>query len=103
MTRDLVTLLWIIVAAVTVWGLTLAHASATIRRIEADRHREVQYWKKEAARARARAAQVSQDAAAWEAGRKRGRDDVIQVMPMIIAARDERPDPGLDEEETLAG
>jgi hypothetical protein len=79
---------WIIVAAVTAWGLTLAHATSAISALDASRRREIQYWKDETARARAHAAQVSQDAAAWAAGNKRGRDDVISIVPLIMAAHD---------------
>jgi hypothetical protein len=78
---------WIIVAAVTAWGLTLAHATSAISRLDASRRREIQYWKDETARARAHAAQVTQDAAAWAAGNKQGRDEVIQIMPLIMGAR----------------
>jgi hypothetical protein len=79
---------WIIVAAVTAWGLTLAHATSAIGRLDASRRREIQYWKDKTARARAHAAQVSQDAAAWAAGNKQGRDEVISMMPLIMAAKD---------------
>jgi hypothetical protein len=89
---------WIIVAAVTAWGLTLAHATSAIKALDASRHREIEYWKDETARARAHAAQVSQDAAAWAAGNKRGRDDVISIVPLIMAARDPRDgEPGTAE------
>lgn len=79
---------WVIVAAVGAWGLTLAHATSAISRLDASRRREIQYWKDEAARARAHAAQVTQDAAAWAAGNRQGRDEVISIVPLIMAAKE---------------
>jgi hypothetical protein len=90
---------WIIVAAVAAWGLTLAHATSAIGRLDASRRREIQYWKDECARARAHAAQVTQDAAAWAAGNRQGRDEVISIVPLIMAAKEspaERANGGQD-------
>jgi hypothetical protein len=86
---------WIIMAAVSAWGFTLAHASAQHSRLRADMarlceemHKEIRHWQEEAARARSHAAQVTRDAATWAAGLKQGRDDVITVMPLLIAAHE---------------
>jgi hypothetical protein len=90
---------WIIVAAVAAWGLTLAHATSAISRLDASRRREIKYWKDECARARAHAAQVTQDAAAWAAGNRQGRDEVISIVPLIMAAKEspaERANGGQD-------
>jgi hypothetical protein len=85
----------IIMAAVTAWGFTLARASAHHSRLRAEMtrnqeemHKEIQHWQEEAARARSHAAQIARDAASWAAGCRQGRDDVIAVMPMLIAAHD---------------
>ncbi len=85
----------IIMAAVTAWGFTLARASAQHSRLRAEMtrnqeemHKEIQHWQEEAARARSHAAQIARDAASWAAGCRQGRDDVIAVMPMLIAAHD---------------
>lgn len=85
------TLGWAIIAAVAAWGFTLRRAAQHIGRLEATNRTEVAYWKNETARARAHAAQVTQDKAAWAAGCQQGRDDVISVVPLIIAARDQPP------------
>ena len=50
-------------------------------------------------RARAHAAQVTQDAAAWAAGNRQGRDEVISIVPLIMAAKEspaERANGGQD-------
>ncbi len=88
----LVTIAWAMVAAVAVWGITLRRASATIARLESEWRRELRHWQDDAARARAHAAQLAQDAAAWAAGCKQGRDDVIAVVPLIVAAQERRPE-----------
>jgi len=85
----------IIMAAVSAWGFTLARASAQHSRLRAEMgrlqeelHKEIRHWQEEAARARSHASQVARDAATWAAGCKQGRDDVIAVMPMLVAAHD---------------
>ena len=86
---------WIIVTAVASWAFTMARASAhysrlrdELARVEAEAHREIQRWQDEAARARTHAAQVARDAANWAAGCKQGRDDVMTVFPLLIAAQE---------------
>lgn len=79
------------IAAVTAWGLTRAHAAATISRVREQMRHEVLYWQEESARAKTRAAQLAKDIATWTAGCKQGRDDLVTVLPLIIAAL-ERPD-----------
>jgi hypothetical protein len=85
----------IIMAAVSAWGFTLARASAHHSRLRAEwaraheeMRKEIRHWQDEAARARSHAAQIARDTATWAAGCKQGRDDVIAVMPMLIAAQD---------------
>jgi hypothetical protein len=82
---------WAIIAAVAAWGFTLRRAAQHIDRLEAAHRTEVAHWKNETARARAHAAQVTQDKAVWAAGCQQGRDDVISVVPLLIAAQ--QPDP----------
>jgi hypothetical protein len=85
----------IIMAAVSAWGFTLARAAmqhsrlrAEMGRLHEELHKEIRHWQEEAARAKTHAAQVTRDAATWAAGCKQGRDDVIAVMPMLVAAHD---------------
>ena len=84
-----------IMAAVIAWGCTMVFISAQnsrlrdeIARIEQMARREIQHWKDEAARARTHAAQLARDSETWAAGAKQGRDDVITVVPLLIAAQD---------------
>ncbi|HTS95587.1 MAG TPA: hypothetical protein VMI33_03125 [Streptosporangiaceae bacterium] len=84
-----------IMAAVVAWGFTKAHASARHSRFRADVARrerellrEIQHCRDEADRARSHAAQVSRDAETWVAGCRQGREDVISVMPLLMAAHE---------------
>jgi hypothetical protein len=52
--------------------------------------REIAYWQDETARARVQAAQVARDSATWADAWKKGRDDVIAVLPLITLAHDGR-------------
>ena len=84
--NTLMTIAWATIAAVAAWGMTLAHANAAIGRLQAERRKEIKHWQTEAARARAHAAQLAQAAAAWTAGCKQGREDVMTIMPLLVAA-----------------
>jgi hypothetical protein len=86
----LITIAWATIAAVTAWGLTWARAAAAISRLREQMRQEVRHWQDESARAKARAAQLAKDIATWTAGCKQGRDDLVTVLPLIIAAL-ERP------------
>lgn len=75
------------------WGCTLAYASAqqsglreeAARTLETMR-RKIRHWQDEAARARTHAAQLERDAETWAAGCRQGRDDVITIVPLLVAA-----------------
>lgn len=89
----LTTIAWATLAAVVAWGLTLAHATAAIARLKSELRKEVRHWQAEAARARAHAALLAQDAATWAAGCKQGREDVIAIMPLLVAAHQQLMEP----------
>ena len=88
----LTTIAWAVFAAVIAWGVTMWRASATIARLESRWRMELRRSQGDVARARAHAAQLAQDAAAWAAGCRQGRDDVIAVVPLIAAAQERRPE-----------
>ena len=91
--NTLMTIAWATIAAVAAWGMTLAHANAAIGRLQAERRKEIKLWQAEVARARAHAAQLAQDAAAWAAGCKQGREDVMTIMPLLVAAHQRLTEP----------
>jgi len=79
---------WSIIAAMATWAITMARCSALISRLERDRREEIASWQAETSRARATAAQIARDAATRADAWRKGRDDVIAIMPLIACARD---------------
>ena len=99
--NDLTIAALMIMAGVTSWGFTMARASAhhsrlraEMVRIEREARREIQHWRDEAARARSHAAQLARDSATWAAGCKQGREDVITVVPLLMAAQEQGKEVG---------
>jgi hypothetical protein len=90
------------VGASITWRAARARARAELRqelaRTRADMRREVAHWQETAARATAEAARVAREAEAYRAGCKHGREDVISIMPLLVAAQqspaDEAPASG---------
>jgi hypothetical protein len=82
------------VGATVSWRATRSRARREARReltrARADMRREVNHWQEAAARANAEAARVAREADAYKAGHKSGREDVISIMPAIVAAQ-QRP------------
>ena len=76
---------WSFVAAVTGWGITLYWARLALAQSLAAMQEEVRYWRAEAARARAIAAQLKQEIATWSRGCQQGREDVMAIMPLLVA------------------
>lgn len=83
----LTTICWCAIAATVAWGLTLRRATATIAQIRASTQRETRLWQDEAARARTRAAQLERERAMWSDGCRQGREDVVSIMPALLAAQ----------------
>ncbi len=73
------------------WRAARARARAQMRRelthLRADMRREVRHWQEAAARATAEAARIAREAEAFQAGCKHGREDVISIMPLLVAAQ----------------
>jgi hypothetical protein len=83
-------IIWAVIAAVLAWGVTTIRASAAISRMQTQMRKEITYWQDETMRARVQAAQIAQDAATWADAWKKGRDDAIAVIPLIVRAHDSR-------------
>jgi len=81
------------IGAAVGWWRGLARSGDAIARSRAAMAHEIRHWQEAAARATAEAARVAQEARAWTAGCQQGRDDVISVVPLLLAAQD-RPRPG---------
>lgn len=78
---------WSMVAAALAWGLTLSWATIAMARCRAGMQDEIDHWQAEAIRARRMVAQLKQDAVVWSRGRQDGREDIIAMMPLLVAAQ----------------
>ncbi|HUL28197.1 MAG TPA: hypothetical protein VLW44_20740 [Streptosporangiaceae bacterium] len=78
------------IGAAVGWWRGLARADAAIARARAAMAHETRHWQDAAARATAEAARVAREAQTWAAGCRQGRDDVISIVPLLMAAH-ERP------------
>jgi hypothetical protein len=65
--------------AVAAWGLARRYAAGEMGRLRARLQARIDYWQDEAERARANAARVGEQAAAWAAGCQQGREDVMSL------------------------
>lgn len=83
---DLYCIVWAVITAVTVWGIATTRTSAAVARLRADMRKEIAYLEDETSRARTAADQITRDTATWADAWKKGRDDVLAVIPMIISA-----------------
>ncbi len=81
-------LLWALIATVTTWGIVTIRASSENARLKWTMRKEIAHWQAETFRARAYAAQIASDAAARAEGWKRGRDDIIGIIPLIASPHD---------------
>jgi Cys-tRNA synthase (O-phospho-L-seryl-tRNA:Cys-tRNA synthase) len=80
---------WSVTAAAIAWGLTLSWAKAAMVMSRDAMQEEVDKWKAEALRARQMVAQLKTEAAMWARGRQDGREDLIAMMPLLLAAQND--------------
>ena len=79
------------ISASVAWVAARSWARVKMRselgRARAHMRREVRHWQEAAARATAEAARVASEAEAFKDGCKHGREDVISIMPLLVAAQ----------------
>jgi hypothetical protein len=80
-------LVWFLAGAIAGWGLTSLRAATTVSHAREQMRREIRHWQSETERYKAVADRHAQDKAAWTAGCRQGRDDVITIMPLLLAAQ----------------
>jgi predicted nucleic acid-binding Zn-ribbon protein len=76
------------IAAVVTWTIAKSKASASLAREYAAMQKEIRYSQDEAAEARMRVAQIEQEMAAWSKGCRQGKEDLIAIMPLLLAAQE---------------
>jgi hypothetical protein len=79
---------WSFVAAVSAWGITLFWAKSAQAYARAALEDQIRYWHAETVKARELAAQLKQEVAAWSKGCQQGRQDVMAIMPLLVAEQD---------------
>ena len=80
-------LVWSLAGATAGWGLTSLRAAGTMSRARQQMRREIRHWQSETERYKAVADRHAQDKAVWAAGCRQGRDDVITIVPLLLAAQ----------------
>jgi len=75
------------------WWLATRRASLWLKRERAGMRRQVLQWQESAERARAEVGRLAREKESWAAGCKQGREDVISIMPLLIAAQQWPGDP----------
>jgi hypothetical protein len=77
-----------IVAAFVGWAVAKAQISGALHREHAAMQAEIRRCQDAAAVARVKAAQLEQELATWYRGCQQGKEDVIAIMPLLIAAHE---------------
>jgi hypothetical protein len=83
----LLAVVWFLAGAVAGWGVSTLRAALTMSRAREQMRREIRCWQAETERFKAVADRLAQDKASWTAGVRQGRDDVITIVPLLIAAQ----------------
>jgi uncharacterized small protein (DUF1192 family) len=95
---DIVTgLAGLVIGAVAAWQLARRVGTTEMSRLQTELEERIAFWQGETERARANAAQVAERTAAWVAGCRRGRDEVLSLARALIqhtAQADDGPKAG---------
>ena len=73
----------LLIGAVIAWQLAQGIAAAEMSRFRARMHEQIRHWQEETERARASAARISEQSAAWTAGCQQGREDVLSLTRVL--------------------
>ncbi|HTZ22527.1 MAG TPA: hypothetical protein VMC83_00900 [Streptosporangiaceae bacterium] len=72
-------LIGLMMGAAAAWGLARRYTGREMGQLQAQLRARIDYWQDEAERAKANAARVGEQAAAWAAGCQQGREDVMSL------------------------
>lgn len=94
----LLAVVWFLAGTMAGWGVSTLRAAVTMSRAREQMRREIRCWQAETERSRAVADRLAREKESWAAGVRQGRDDVITIVPLLIAAQQrliaEAPGPG---------
>jgi hypothetical protein len=83
----LLTVVWFLTGAIAGWGVHSLRAATAMSRARDQMRREIRCWQAETERFKATADRLAQEKESWTAGLRQGRDDVITIVPLLIAAQ----------------
>ncbi|HEY2131023.1 MAG TPA: hypothetical protein VGH77_27960 [Streptosporangiaceae bacterium] len=83
----LLAVVWFLTGAIAGWGVRALRAAATMSPAREQMRREIRCWQAETERFKATADRLAQEKESWTAGVRQGRDDVITIVPLLIAAQ----------------
>ena len=84
----------LVIGAVAAWQLVQWRAAAGLTRLRAQMDERICYWQDETERARAAASRLSERTAAWAAGCRQGREDVLALARTLAQHARAGDDPG---------
>lgn len=83
----LLAVVWLLAGTVAGWGVSTLRAALAMSRAREQMRREIRCWQAETERFKAVADRLAQEKESWAAGVRQGRDDVITIVPLLIAAQ----------------
>jgi chemotaxis methyl-accepting protein methylase len=83
-------LMGVTLGGAVVWWLSSQRTTDLLTQNRVAMHREIRHWQEAAERANAEAQRLAREAESWSAGCKQGREDVISIVPLLVAAQ-QRP------------
>ena len=72
-------LIGLMIGAIAAWQIAASRSAVEMSQFRARQEERIGYWRDEAERAKAIAGRLSEQTAAWSAGCKQGREDVLSV------------------------
>jgi hypothetical protein len=91
-----------ILSGTIAWWYASQRAAEESMQTRVAMQRELRHWQEAAERANAEAERLAREIESWSAGCKQGREDVISIMPLLMAAQQRQGDlpPAVDGRET---
>jgi hypothetical protein len=83
----LLAVVWFVTGAMAGWGVSTLRAATAAARAREQMRREIRCWQAETERFKAVADRLAREKESWTAGVRQGRDDVITIVPLLIAAQ----------------
>lgn len=83
----------LLIGACCGWLAGRRRASAALIHANRALGREARYWQDAAARSAEKATRAEEEARTWADGCRQGREDVISIVPLLMAAREQHTPP----------